>query len=76
MAVCQILPACIFFREKMQNMPGTTAFFKVKYCQGENTNCARYMVLVSCGRENVPADLFPNQVGRAANIIAAHKKAK
>jgi hypothetical protein len=74
MAVCEILPSCIFFNEKMQNMPGTTAFFKVKYCQGDNTNCARFKVLKSCGRENVPADLFPNQVEKANNIIALFKK--
>lgn len=74
MAVCEILPTCIFFNEKMQNMPGTTAFFKVKYCQGDNTNCARYMVLKSCGRENVPVDLFPNQVERASKIISVHKR--
>jgi hypothetical protein len=74
MAVCEILPKCIFFNEKMKNMPGTTAFFKVKFCQGDNTHCARHMVLTACGRENVPADLFPNQEERAGKVIEAHKQ--
>jgi hypothetical protein len=76
MAVCEILPACIFFNDKMKDMPGTSTFFKIKFCQGDNAKCARHMVLAACGRENVPADLFPNQEERASKIIEAHRQNK
>jgi len=76
MAVCEILPQCIFFNDKMKDMPGTASFFKVKFCQEDNTNCARHMVLIAYGRENVPVDLFPNQAERANKIIEAHKQKK
>ncbi len=76
MAVCEILPACIFFNDKMKGMPGTASFFKLKFCQGDNTHCARHRVLIACGRENVPIDLFPIQEERANKIIEAYKQQK
>ncbi len=71
MAECQVLSACPFFNDTMANMPGTAAAFKRKYCQGDNSTCARYMVLKALGKPKVPADLFPNQEDRARKIIAA-----
>jgi hypothetical protein len=70
MADCELLSKCIFFHDKMANMPATAASFKRKYCQGDNSNCARYMVFKALGREQVPADLFPNQEDRAKEVIA------
>lgn len=76
MSVCEILPRCIFFNDKMKDMPGTTSFFKLKFCQGDNAHCARHMVLIACGRENVPNDLSPNQEERACKIIEAYRQKK
>ncbi|MDD5131729.1 MAG: hypothetical protein PHH44_03630 [bacterium] len=76
MAVCEILPVCIFFNDKMKDMPGTASFFKSKFCQGDNHKCARHMVLIACGRENVPIDLFPNQEEKANKIIEMHRQKK
>jgi hypothetical protein len=74
--ICEILPTCIFFNDKMKDMPGTTSFFKIKFCQGNNTHCARHIVLIACGRENVPPDLFPNQEERAVKIVEEKKRSK
>jgi hypothetical protein len=71
MADCKILSGCIFFNDKMANMPGTAAGFKRKFCQGDNSKCARYIVLSALGKERVPTDLFPNQEDRARKIVAA-----
>lgn len=71
MSDCICLPRCPFFNDKMANMPGTAAIIKKNYCQGDNSNCARYMVFKSLGREAVPIDLYPNQVTRAKTIIDA-----
>lgn len=71
MADCEVLSTCIFFNDKMANMPGTAAAFKKKYCQDDNSACARYKVFKSLGKQKVPADLFPNQDDRARKIIAA-----
>jgi hypothetical protein len=53
----------------MAHMPDTAAKTKDKYCHGDNTHCARYMVFKALGREKVPADLFPVQVYRVDDII-------
>jgi len=67
---CDLLGKCIFFNDKMANMPSTANIIKLKYCNEDNTGCARYMVYKALGREMVPSDLFPNQVDRARELIA------
>lgn len=67
---CKCLPQCLFFNDKMQNMPASAGLLKKRLCQGDNSQCARYMVLLALGREKVPMDLSPNQVDRARGLIA------
>lgn len=73
MADCECLAGCLFFNDKMQNMPAAANLLKNRLCRGDNGKCARYMVVKAMGRSNVPADLSPNQVERAAAILAAGK---
>lgn len=68
---CEMLEKCIFFNNKMANMPSTAEVIKLRYCKGESAECARFMVCKALGREKVPAELFPNQVDMAGKIIAA-----
>ncbi len=70
MADCEILADCIFFNDKMQNMPSVAGMYKQRYCRTDNSTCARYMVMKKLGRENVPADLFPNMLDRAKEILS------
>ena len=71
MADCELLQTCIFFNDKMANIPSTAEIFKMKYCHGDNAECARYMVFRKLGRPKVPQDLYPNQVDVAKSVIAA-----
>ncbi len=66
---CEMVEKCIFFNDKMANMPSTAEIFKMKFCKGEFADCARRLVSTTKGREHVPPDLFPNQVDRAREII-------
>ena len=66
---CEMLEKCIFFNDKMSNMPSTANVIKLKYCNDDSTACARYMVCKALGREKVPPDLFPNQVDQARQVI-------
>jgi len=70
MSDCELLKTCIFFNDKMANLPSTVEIFKIKYCRSDNTECARYMVFKALGRERVPQDLFPNQVDVARKVIS------
>ena len=45
---------------------------KKKYCLGDNTECARYIVFKKIGKANVPADLFPNQKDNALRLVASN----
>jgi hypothetical protein len=70
MADCELLQTCIFFNDKMKNMPGTAAILKGQFCKSDNSSCARYTVFKALGRQKVPTDLFPQQKEKAEKIIA------
>lgn len=66
---CALAEKCIFFNDLMHNMPSTAAVYKKIYCQQDFAKCARYLVCQGKGRDKVPADLFPNQLERAEQIL-------
>jgi hypothetical protein len=70
MADCECLKGCIFFNDKMKDTEGLGAIYKKKYCLGDSTQCARYMVFKKLGKPNVPATLYPNMQDRAKALIA------
>jgi hypothetical protein len=70
MAECSCLPKCIFFNDKMAQKPATAELMKNKYCLGDNSACARYMVFKVKGSAGVPPDLFPSQIERVKELIA------
>ncbi|HPQ71239.1 MAG TPA: hypothetical protein PKW95_19085 [bacterium] len=71
MADCECLAKCPFFNDRMATKPGISDMYKKRYCLGDKSGCARYMIFSRLGREHVPADLYPNQVDRAKQIITA-----
>jgi len=73
MANCELIENCVFFNDKMANMPGTAEMFKKKYCKEDNSICARHMVVKAMGREKVPQNLFPNQADEAKRLISANQ---
>jgi len=70
MANCECLAGCPFFNDKMPDTEGLGAMIKKKYCQGDNSNCARYMIFKKLGKAAVPANLYPNMQDRANEILA------
>jgi hypothetical protein len=71
MANCELLEKCIFFNDKMGNRPGMAEMYKKTFCRGDNSTCARHMVVEAMGRDKVPPNLFPNQADEAKKIISA-----
>ena len=69
MALCECLEKCPFFHDKMDNMPAMANLIKNKFCKGDNTHCARFIVFKAKGSANVPSDLFPSQTERAKSLI-------
>jgi hypothetical protein len=68
---CPLLRTCSFFNDQMAGMPATAASMKQRYCQGDNTRCARYQVFQAVGRAKVPPQLLPSQAHKVNAIIAA-----
>lgn len=69
MAVCKYLTHCPFFKETIENMPAETELTKREFCEGDPSNCARYMVFKALGTRKVPDYLFPRSVDAARRII-------
>ena len=70
MADCELLGKCLFFHDKLQDMPTASDMMKKMYCRWHYDECARYKIAIEMGTENVPADLFPSDMERAELIIA------
>lgn len=71
MTNCALIEGCIFFNDKMANMPSMANMYKQRYCRGDMELCARYQVFKAVGRENVPADLYPNESERVEAAVSA-----
>lgn len=74
MAMCENLAKCPFYQGKMSMETGLGSMYKKKYCEGDRSSCARYMVSSRLGKEFVPANLYPNMKDKAEEILAKNKK--
>ncbi len=74
MAVCEKLAKCPFYQGQMTTEAGLGAMYKQKYCEGDKTECARYMVATTLGPEFVTTRLYPNMKAQAEKLIAENKK--
>lgn len=72
MSECEALEGCPFFHDRMRTMPAVATLVKQRYCLGQDhAQCARYVVKSALGSGQVPADMFPDQIDRAQQLIAA-----
>lgn len=70
MLACRLLEQCIFFKDKMVDMPSTAKSIKERYCWGGGSStCARYLVSEKLGSDKVPQDLLPGQMDRMEEIF-------
>jgi hypothetical protein len=70
MANCEMIGSCPFFHDKLADMPKTAERLKKRYCQGDNSGCARYQVVQSCGPGAMKPNLFPHETNRVDEIVA------
>ena len=73
MATCEKLAKCPFYNDKMDINRGVGAMYKKKYCEGDKTICARYIVATKLGPEFV-GNLYPNMNDAAEKLLAEHGK--
>ena len=67
---CELLPKCLYFNDKLKNMPVASEMVKKMYCRWHFEECARYRVAMSPAPENVPDDLFPPDTEQAQRVFA------
>lgn len=74
MATCEKLEKCPFYQGKMDINKGLGSMYKQKYCEGDKTTCARYIVATQLGPEFVTNNLYPNMNNAANKLLAENKK--
>lgn len=74
MATCEKLAKCPFYQGKMDMETGLGSMYKKKYCEGDKTTCARYMIATKLGPEFVTNNIYPNMVDLAKNMIEKNQK--
>ena len=67
-----LLRTSLYSIMKMES--GIGAMYKKKYCEGDKSTCARYMIATTVGPEFVTTSIYPNMTDQAKKIIAQHKK--
>lgn len=73
MSECEKLPTCPFFTGEVPIEEELGKTYRAYYCHNGNAICARYLVFQSLGKGSVPADLYPDQLDRARQIVAKAK---
>lgn len=53
---------------------GLGSLYKKRYCEGDKTMCARYMIATTLGPDYVTNNIFPNMTDLAKKMIAENKK--
>lgn len=74
MECCEKLAKCPFYQGKMDINSGLGRMYKTKYCEGNKTTCARYIVATQLGPEYVTDKLYPNMTAAAEKLLAEHQK--
>ena len=71
---CEFLPKCLYFNDKLKNMPVASELIKTMYCLWHFEECARYMVAIRLGPKNIPSNLFPTDTTQAEKLLAQFNK--
>jgi hypothetical protein len=67
---CECLKDCPYFKtDILKEVEAMAEMRRQKYCKGDYSVCARYMVFKALGKVNVPLDLLPSEVQRAEKLI-------
>lgn len=74
MATCEKLSKCPFYQGKININSGLGAMYKKKYCEGDKTICARYIISTKLGPEFVNNNIYPNMIDVANNLLKEHNK--
>jgi hypothetical protein len=66
---CPHLSKCLFFNNRLRNMPAVAEMAKTSYCRGHHETCARFIASNALGPGIVSDDLFPDQTDRVQEIL-------
>ena len=59
---CELIECCQFFKDNLKDLPTTAEYIRSKLCYGDYESCCRYRIFQESGDDNVPFDLYPDDV--------------
>ncbi|HUX21245.1 MAG TPA: hypothetical protein VMW69_08385 [Spirochaetia bacterium] len=66
---CPYVDDCTFLSRTIADLPDVAFLMKARHCERGHEACARYILAERLGRERVPDELYPNQMGKAGLIL-------
>jgi hypothetical protein len=57
---------------RLSSLPGIADLFRVRYCDGDHTLCARHRLADIVGVNGVPESLMPNDHDSAAKLARGY----
>lgn len=70
MTECEFIEKCPFFSGKLAHKEVDIEKLKQDYCKTNCLRCARYIIAISLGKDEMPPDLYPHEKEIAYSIIA------
>ena len=70
---CEFLQECLFFNDKLKNMPKASDMLKKTYCKWHFNKCARHKVAIGLGKSAIPMDMYPGDIRRANEILIQYE---
>lgn len=74
---CELVECCHFFKDNMKNLPKSAEYIRNKLCLGDYESCNRFRIYRETGGQDVPFDLYPEDVEavkKAARCLQKKKK--
>jgi hypothetical protein len=72
----KISKECTFFADEMSDRPTYAAIIRKNYCESNPQICARYLVGIKLGIDEVPIALWPNNMETAKRLVAGSRQDK
>lgn len=71
---CEFLLKCLFFNDKLKDMPKASGMMKKAYCKWHYAKCGRFKIAKALGEKAIPADLYPGDALRANELLSEKNK--
>jgi len=76
MPICELIDSCAFYNRELRISSERQEAYIKRFCKFDQSQCARFKVYKTLGKEKIPSGMLPNQFEMASGLIRANQKKK